>query len=360
MKRLNLFLITALFVALAAPSAAQEVVSTVAFSSTRDNPDLAVRFIAQEIYFMDYLSNGTFGEPRRMTNDPPDAMYGDYFATFSPDGRGKVVWDSNRRRTAEEPLNTSDLFLMNHDGTERTFLTRGASPTWAPPGPNGTASKRIAFHASASGTGLPVQTTPGAATQDSDIFVLNVDEALENGATPQNLTNDPFKIDDDPDWSPDGQTIVFTSHLVNEPDHNNSRSTDIWVMNADGSAKRQLTFSAEEERAPSYSPDGQYILFMCKKGSNGSFEVCVMNSDGFNQTRLTFNTVADLTPTWSPDGQRIIFHRGVPAVGTLPAEGPQLHIMDADGQNQLKLASPPGINHLAASWDVIEVGKKKE
>jgi hypothetical protein len=43
----------------------------------------------------------------------------------------------------------------------------------------------IAFHGSASGTGRPINNGPGAATEDSDIFVANVDDLLEHG-TPLN------------------------------------------------------------------------------------------------------------------------------------------------------------------------------
>ena len=63
--------------------------------------------------------------------------FADTFPALSPDGRGKIVFDSNRLRAAGEPVNNSDLFLMNHDGTDQVFLTRGGSPTWAPAGLNG-------------------------------------------------------------------------------------------------------------------------------------------------------------------------------------------------------------------------------
>lgn len=357
MKTLNGFLVVVLLAALNAPSMAQEVVSTVAFTSTRDNPTIT-GLNATELYLMDYLDNGLFSEPRRMTAN----LRADTFPTLSPDGKGRIVFDSNRRRVAGvDPINVSDLFLMNHDGTGEVFLTRGGSPTWSPVGEHGRASKMIAFHASASGTGRPIKIDPGAATIDSDIFVVNIDDLLELGAQPQNITNDAAAVDDDPDWSPDGLKIAFTSHLVVD-DHANSTTAEIYVMNPDGSGRQQLTFNTEEERAPNWSPDGTRILYMCRKGDNDTphnplrprtFEICVMNADGTGQVRLTANTFFEGTPTSSPDGELIIFNRTV-TVGL-----PQLYLMDKNGAGAIPLTAPPGQNLLASGWEVINIGQYK-
>jgi hypothetical protein len=174
--------------------------STIAFTSTRDNPT-GNPLLAAEIYLMndprDWSSEGQ--NLRRLTNN----AYGDGFPTLSPDGK-KIVFDSNRCLFAvggcpaepqfdtagnpitSEPLNTSDLFVMNTDGTEQTRLTRGSSATWSPD------SKQVAFHASASYyasgglvTGLPIRTDPGSATRDSDIFVVNADDLLTGVAHQQ-------------------------------------------------------------------------------------------------------------------------------------------------------------------------------
>src|SRR4030095_2514368 len=140
----------------------REMVSTIAFVSSRHQPSADPEFDmshSTEIYLMD--GDGT--NVRRLT----DNSYGDWFPSISPDGK-TIVFDSNRLRTEGEPRNTSDLFLMNTDGTEQTHLIRGSSATWSRD------SKSLAYHASASGAGKPIAIFPGSATHDSDIFVMRL------------------------------------------------------------------------------------------------------------------------------------------------------------------------------------------
>src|SRR5262249_43754427 len=294
---------------------------------------------AGEIYLMS--PDGT--NVRRLT----DNNAADAFPALSPDGK-KIVFDSNRNRTEGEPINTYDLYVMNTKGEEQRFLIRGSSATWSPD------SKNIAFHASSSGLGLPIRPDPGSATSDSDIFVANVDDLLAGVAGPMNLTNNPEAIDDDPDWSPDGQRIVFTSHPVTD-NPQISNLTEIYVINVDGTGLTRLTFNAEEERAPSWSPDGSRIVYLCRIGGGGSvFKICTMNADGSDRRQLTDNTIFDGTPTFSPDGQQILFHRTV-APGTPGVQ--QLWLMNADGTGQTQLTNPPGVNTLA-NWGVVRVHKR--
>lgn len=306
------------------------MISTIAFVSTRDgtstNPQLSLA-LDTEIYLMD----GDGSNVRRLTNN----SYGDCFPSISPDGE-KIVFDSNRLRKDTEPLNTSDLFVMNTDGTNQTYITRGSSATWSRD------SKSIAYHASASGTGRPKALFPGAATNDSDIFVVNV---VRKAAKPKNITNNPAAIDDDADWSPTEDKIVFVSKQVDD-NPTNAVSAEIYVIDASGRGKPiRLTNNNEEERAPAWSPDGKRILFMCRRGGS-DFEICVMNSDGTGQVQITNNTVGDLTSSWSPDGRKIVVHRPVSAARY------QLWLINSDGSGETQLTDTPGLNGFP-NWGYI-------
>jgi TolB protein len=314
--------------------------STIAFVSTRHEPgadpaaDPTRAWLAAEIYLID--GDGT--NPRRLTEN----VFADGFPSLSPDG-SRIVFDSNRLRTEREPINISDLLVMKSDGAGQTPLVRGSSATWSPDG------KQIAFHASASGTGQPINPLPGAATTDSDIFVMNVDDFLKKRLRPKNITNNPLAIDDDADWSPKGQKIIFTSHAVTDNAENHV-TAEIYMIDAEGMSKpTRLTNNAEEERAPAWSPDGKRIVFSCRRGGP-DFEICVMNADGTAQVQLTENTIGDLTPSWSPDGKQIVFHRRVGGQGQF-----QLFLINADGTGEKQLTFPPGVNAFP-NWGEVRGG----
>jgi TolB protein len=313
-----------------------------------------------DIYLLDpdeLDANGKFAVWRHLPGQDSDSA-----PALSPDGKGRIVFDSNRLR-GDGPLNTAHLFLMKADGSHQRPLTKGSSATWAPDG------KRIAFHASASGIGQPVKTDPGAPTSDSVLFVAKVGDLLE-GALPQQITHpigddprtpdvDEAEIDDDSDWSPVGDRIVFTRKKRDEPDQTNPVSAEIYVVKADGTGLTRLTNNAEEERSPAWSPDGNRIAYSCRTGTQGgnTLEICVMtlNADGTvaGVDKVTDNIVADLSPHWTPDG-RLLVQR--PEEKPRQFQGQQVWVMEADGtvQEGTQRTTRPGA-HMFPSWGEIKV-----
>ena len=275
----------------------------------------------------------------------------DWAPAVSPDGKGRVVFDSNRNRASGAPLNTSELFLLQARGdeVEQTRVARGSSASWSPEG------KRIVFHASVSGAGIPINPNPGAPTTDSAIFVGKVGDLLE-GIAPRQITTPPEgQVDDDSDWSPAGETIAFVRKDRVNADQNNPTTAEIYAVEADGTGLVRLTDNAVEERSPAWSPDGTRLVFSCRRGVRGgnTIELCLMNADGTGLVVVTDNAVPELSPRFTPDGTRILFQR--PIANPLPGQGQQTWIMDADGtvQDGEQLTAPPGI-HNFPSWAEIK------
>jgi Tol biopolymer transport system component len=311
-----------------------ELKTVIAVYSNRHDV-VSMPFLTWDIFLMDPEAldeNGMLTVWRHLPG--PGA---DWAPTVSPDGKGRIVFDSNRNRGAG-PLNSSELFLMKADGLgQQRFLTRGSSASWSADG------KWISFHASISGTGLPINPFPGAPTSDSAVFVANVGDLLDGGTSRQ-LTQPPAgQVDDDSDWSPAGDRIVFIRKDRVNPDPNNPTTAEIYAIDADGTGLTRLTDNDEEERSPAVSPDGRRIVYSCRKGIRGgnTLELCIMNDDGA-VTVVTDNAIPELSPRFSPDGTKIIFQRPIP--NPPPGQGQQTWIMEADGTVQAgtQLTAPPG------------------
>jgi len=76
-------------------------------------------------------------------------------------------------------------------------------------------------------------------------------------------------------------------------------SSDIYVVNADGTDLRNLTLSKAGHDVPSWSPDGSKIAFASDR--YGNWEIYIMNADGSNLVRITDTPEEDeRDPVWSP------------------------------------------------------------
>jgi len=96
-------------------------------------------------------------------------------------------------------------------------------------------------------------------------------------------------------WAPDGR-IVYVS--------NEGGNADIWIANADGNNRKQLTATSTTDVSPVVTADGRYVVFVSWEDNKRN--VWRMNIDGSNPVRLTSGS-ADVFPSLSPDSRWVIY-----------------------------------------------------
>ncbi len=205
-----------------------------------------------------------------------------------------------------DPPSTSQLYLLNADGTGETPLTSG---------PNASVL-RLTPHWSPDGTRIVYEYRD--ASTPSTIHIINAsgtgDVALREGF--------------DPIWSLDGSRI----HFVGPPDN------DFLTMNADGSSPVSHTAVPDHTGDPAYSPDGSRLAV-----AYAGF-IDVLNADGTGRHTLPMPFgYSPTNPVWSPDGTRLVFEAHVSTSGS------DLYLIDVDGSNLRALSEEAGPEH-SATW----------
>ena len=119
--------------------------------------------------------------------------------------------------------------------------------------------------------------------------------------------------DSDPQWSPDGKRIAFVSNRTGK-EFDENRSTDVWVINADGSGKlTKISDHDESDNQPRWSPDGKWIAFAGEVKDRDHPKIWLAPATGGAASTLAANGL-DLIPgglEWSADGKSIYFETGV-------------------------------------------------
>ncbi|MDX6695754.1 MAG: TolB protein [Blastocatellia bacterium] len=174
----------------------------------------------------------------------------------------------------------------------------------------------------------------GSGNSSTEIYVVNSD-----GTGQTRLTNN--GLDDRfPAWSPDGAQIIFES--------NREGSTfNIYRMNADGSNQIPITASTSpwSNFDPAWSPDGNRIAFVSNRAGAGQADIWTMRADGNDALKLTTSQLYDtgtinevygasLEPAWSPDGSKIAFTSRRDGNFNL-----DIYVMNADGSSQTRLTT---------------------
>lgn len=104
------------------------------------------------------------------------------------------------------------------------------------------------------------------------------------------------------DWSPDGTRIAFTG---------GGAVADLYVLDIESGAMLKLTSTrSHSEQFPSWSPDGEWIVFQAFNAEASASQLHLVRPDGRNMMRIEgLPPGSHFTPAWSPDGTRIAFSR---------------------------------------------------
>lgn len=280
-------------------------------------------------------------------------------AYFSSDGE-KLIFQSKR-----EGRGCDQIYTMNIDGSDTKMVSTGDGRTTCsyyyrgdkkilyasthlgnkecPPNPDFSKGYVWAiypdydiFTAKANGKGVKQLTkSPGydaeatvspdgkkivfTSTRDGDLDIYSMDK---NGKNVKRLTT-ALGYDGGPFYSPDGKQIVYRSYhpkteaeiarykdrLKNDLIEPNN--FEIWVMNADGTNKRQVTKLGAASFAPYFHPNGKKIVFASNHFADDerkrNFDILMVNVDGTGLERITTYKSFDGFPMFSPDGKKLVF-----------------------------------------------------
>jgi len=134
------------------------------------------------------------------------------------------------------------------------------------------------------------------------VFTINID-----GTEEKQLTSVNGEDSGAPSWSADGEHIVFSRFITA------LARSGIWVMNYDGTDQKQLTAGANIDQYPTWSPEGKRIVFI--RNGSGTY---TMNADGSSITQISAN---DFRCSWSPDGTRLIYSTSAGNIFSMKPDG---------------------------------------
>ena len=277
-------------------------------------------------HWQTWVANPDLSNAREITR----GRYDSGWAVWSPDGK-RLAFDSNRTDSKpHDSTQVNDVFVMNPDGSNVKKLTdsRGVSgdAAWSADG------SLIAFDADR-----------GNRNGLSAIYVVPA-----SGGKPRRVTHArPPWSDYKPRFSPDGTRLVF-SRARGTADH---APAALFTVRLNGSGLHRLTPYAPGADDPDWSPDGNRIVFEAyPHGPYG--DIYVVDATGGSPMDLTQNPAGkagSADAVWAPDAKKILFldNRVVNGLGSTG-----LATMNPDGSHR-QFISSDNVEAHQADWQSI-------
>ena len=258
-----------------------------------------------------------------------DAVVAPGFPVWRPDGQ-LLAFNQNVEVPDSDQM-ALEVFTMNPDGTGVRQMTHSdqilADPAWSP-----------------DGSAVAV-TVPDVAAQlrvsAGDIAIVDMASGRVRTVP---LPAEAFARD--PSWSPDGsQLLVVLDFSTMLPEgFFQPGKTELWVMDPEGGSGRAI-FSVDAEStvlSPTWSPTQDQIAFALE--TNVSSDIYLINSEGTGLRQLTDHAARDAEPGWSPDGRWIVF------VSERDFHG-ELYVMTSEGESVTRLTETnEEIHHSNPTW----------
>lgn len=214
------------------------------------------------------------------------------------------------RVVREGNLSHNWIAVANPDGSGTLLLRLGNSPAWSHDGKQLALSTTVCDEYGYGCTG----------------GLVIVDPETREATTPSY-----GRSGMDPAWAPTGDAIAFTICCGGA---SGTTSAQMYIVALGGTSSNAFPMPGLlYARGPSWSPDGQKIVFECVP-SPGKYDLCVVQRNGTGLVRLTNTDGWEEHPRWSSDGSTIVFH-------TYAAGDWGIAVMPAAGGT---------ITHLAAGW----------
>ena len=262
----------------------------------------------------------------------------------APGKNGDIVF----RRYLDSARTTGALFTAGADGSRVRQITHPANEVidqeadWSPNGKKVAFERRFPCPAGGSKNGLD--------NYCDLVYTANRDGSGLRALVPCDFS-DHCHLVDTPAWSPDGSRIAY-AYGVSDPTYKDSFNYDqaIWIVSARGKGARQvtqLTPGTTWDSGPQWSPDGEKLVFARADVVKNADAVFTVSVDGTGLAQATpWELNGGDAPDWSPDGKWLLFH-------AQPSDGSsnvyEVH-PDGTGLTNLTKQGPSGMHYLSSSF----------